>query len=408
MIEPSDTQTPASDTSAFAPADWLRWIGALTFIGAGASYLIEGWSDANVIKRQALWALGTLILTALGIVVVRRRDARGGRVFLGLAAATIPAHFTQLGSALYDLHTHKQGEWSSVLVAGAVTLLLLPPLALGMTALIRRRGLLLSSMMFAFCVPLVVPSRDPAIVMAMAGALLALWLLLEATLFQSDPLFDSLEGAAARLMLVSPVLIALIRNGFHGTGALWLASSIGYPAATLLVWPKFSRIQNAAVATLQWGGLAGMCLALIVLDVRALTFGLVFSTILLAASELIYTRPILLAWMGAMAFSTSAVLAFTTHGWATSLAIIPLGTLHALAAYRRRAGWLFSTAMFASLAGALAHLIQLAVFPKHGLWIAGAVLGVVLLTLASLLETHKARVQRVVARLQHHFDAEQA
>jgi hypothetical protein len=393
--------------SSFAPAQWLRWIGALTFIGAGASFLVEGWTDAGVIKRQILWAVGTLVLTTLGIGVVRRfQDATGGRVFLGLAAATIPAHFAQLGSALYAARSSIAGELGSIAIAGGIAVLLLPPLALGMSALIRRRGRTLTLLMFVASAPLVIPSRDPALIALLSAAQVGAWLLLEATLFKRDELFSSLEGAAARVMLLVPVTIMLVRNGFHDSGNLWIASTIACPSLVALFWPKIQQRENLAVV--QVLGLAGLFIALPIFGLPTLTLLLALSAVLLLGSELVSARPVILAWGSSLFFAAAAVFAYGEHTWATSLAIIPYGTIHALAAFRRRNATLFGAAVLTTLTGAVAQLVELVVMPKHDVWIAGAALGVSLLALASLLDNQKARVQQIAARLQAHFRAEQA
>jgi hypothetical protein len=393
------------ETQTFAPAQWLRWIGALTFIGAGASFLVEGWTDAGIIKRQILWAAGTLVLTVFGIGVVRRfRDAIGGRVFLGLAAATIPAHFAQLGSALYAARSSGAGELGSIAVAGVIALLLLPPLALGMSALIRRRGRTLTLLMFIASAPLVIPSREPAFVALLSAAQVGAWLLLEATLFKRDELFGSPEGAAARAMLLLPVTIMLVRNGFHDSGNVWIASTIACPSLLALVWPRIQ--QHDKLAPVQVLGLTGLFIALPIFGLATLSLLLALSVVLLLGSELVAHKPVSLAWFAIVFFAGAAFFAYGEHTWATSLAIIPLGTIHALGAFRRRNASLFGASVLTTVTGTIAQLVQLVVMPKHDVWIAGAALGVTLLTLASLLDNQKARVQQLAARLQAHFRTE--
>ena len=398
---------PQVETPAFAPAQWLRWIGALTFIGAGASFLVEGWTDAGIIKRQLLWAAGTLVLTVFGIGVVRRfRDATGGRVFLGLAAATIPAHFAQLGSALYAARSSIAGELGSIAIAGAIALLLLPPLALGMSALIRRRGRTLTLLMFVASAPLVIPSRDPAFVALLSAAQVGAWLLLEATLFKRDELFSSLEGAAARVMLLVPVTIMLVRNGYHDSGNIWVASTITCPSLLALVWPKLQ--QRERLVPVQVIGLVGLFIALPIFGLPTLALLLALSAVLLLGSELVAGRPVTLAWLSTFFFAGAALCAYSEHSWSTSLVIIPLGTIHALAAFRRRNARLFGASVLTTVTGSIAQLVQLMIMPQHDMWIAGAALGVTLLALSSVLDNQKARIQQLTARLHAHFQAERA
>src|SRR5947207_13637040 len=110
--------------SKFQPSAWLRWLGALTFLAAGGGFLVEGWTDAATLRREIAWSVVTVGLTVLGIVSARRlRDAAGARVFLGLAAATIPAHFAQVGAETWAYFV--EGTSSGVAVVAAGVLLLL-------------------------------------------------------------------------------------------------------------------------------------------------------------------------------------------------------------------------------------------------------------------------------------------
>src|SRR5690349_9851381 len=86
----------------FRPGTWLRWGGAITFLGAGVLFLLEGVDDDGALGRELSWAAITVVLSIFGIVAARAgRDAAGARVLLGLAAATIPAHFAQVGAQIW-------------------------------------------------------------------------------------------------------------------------------------------------------------------------------------------------------------------------------------------------------------------------------------------------------------------
>ena len=56
----------------FGPSAWLRRLGAVTFLVAGAGFLVEGWTDAGTLRRELSWALVTFCLTVLGILAARR------------------------------------------------------------------------------------------------------------------------------------------------------------------------------------------------------------------------------------------------------------------------------------------------------------------------------------------------
>jgi hypothetical protein len=383
---------------------FLRWIGAATFIGGGASFLVEGWTDAGVFSRQLLWAVGTLIMTILGVVAARRwRDPIGARVFLGLAAATIPAHFAQVGSAIHALQVEHIGSVGAALGASGILVLLLPPLALGVSALVRRRGRTLATAIFVLSAPLLLPTRDPSWIAAIAGLQVGAWLLLEATLFRREALFDTVEGVAARLMLLAPVVITLVRNAFYPTTPIWVAATVASPSLVLLAWPALRGLSGRRWMTVQATGVAGLAAAVALCVPPALPLALALGAVLLAGGEVVSSRPVVLAWCGAGFLAAGAVASYFEPGLTSALAVVPAGTLHVVAAFRRRNARLAVVTMVATLAATVAHLIGLVRLPRHDLWIPAVALSVLLLGLSSLLESRRAQLERVFSRLHQHF-----
>lgn len=391
----------------FAPANVLRWLGAATFLAGGAAYLVEGWTDAGAFSRQVTWAVGTLVMTVLGIVAVRRlRDPIGARVFLGLAAATIPAHFAQLGAAFYGVQVEGVGTWATAVGAAAVLPFLLPPLSLGVSALVRRRGGTLSAAIFVLSLPLLVPTRDPLWIAALAGVQVGAWLGLEAALFRREPLFDSVEGVAARLMLLAPAVIALVRNAFYPMTEVWVAAALACPSVVLLLWPGVRGLESRAWGAVQIAGVLGLAAAACVCVPPALPLALCLATVLLLGSEVVAGRPAVLAWCAAGFLAAGAAASYLEPGLASALAVVPAGSLHVLAAFRRRNARLLVVTTLATIAAAVLHLAGLVRLPRHDLWIPAVALGVLLLTLASLAESRKAQLERVFSRLHRHFASE--
>src|SRR5882757_1135499 len=191
--------------SKFQPSTWLRWLGTLTFLGAGGGFLVEGWTDAATLRRELAWFVVTLGLTVLGILAARGlRDAAGARIFLGLAAATIPAHFAQVGAETWAYVVEGTSSRLAVVGASALLILLAPPLCLGVSALVRRRGVVLTSLLFALSCPLLLPSRDGDVAAGLAMVELLALVLLELRAFRHDPALQTIEGIAARALLLVP------------------------------------------------------------------------------------------------------------------------------------------------------------------------------------------------------------
>lgn len=390
--------------SALRLSTWLRWLGAASFAGAGACFLVEGWTDANVFERQLSWAIGTLAMTLCGILSLRRfRDATGARVFLGLASATIPAHFAQLGSAFWALCQERVGAALQVFGACGILLALWPPLALGVSALVRRRARLLTGLMFVTGLPLLLPTRDGSLVALLCAFELACCLGLEAALFRRDAAFRTAEGLAARVLLFLPCCILLVRNAFYPSTALWVSALIGCPAAALLTLPRIWELRSRAAAPLQTAGAIGLCAAALVALPAAPWAGLVLSAIALSASEMISGCPKALAWTSAVVFAAAAAAALVDHNLWSALAVVPVGVLHALAAYRQRSAARLVTATAITLVTSAVHLVMLVHLPRHGVWIPAVALSVGLLALASLVESRRPQIERRLSRVQSHF-----
>ena len=119
----------------FRPGILLRRLGALTFLGAGVLFLLEGVAESGAIQRELWWAGITVSLSLLGIVAARLgRDPAGARALLGLAAATIPAHFAQVGAQILDYDVDRIGTLPGVVAGCVVLVLIAPPLSIGISA----------------------------------------------------------------------------------------------------------------------------------------------------------------------------------------------------------------------------------------------------------------------------------
>jgi hypothetical protein len=382
----------------------LRAIGAATFVVAGASFLVEGWTDPGILRRQLLWAAGTLLMTLCGILAARRfRDAVGARVFLGLAAATIPAHFAQVGSSVWALYGEKTGTLTEVLAAGGILLALAPPLALGVSALVRRRARLLVGLIFLTGLPLLLPTRNGDAVAFMSALELLLCLGLEATVFRHDKLFETVEGVAARVLVFLPCVVMLVRNALYVETRAWGAALIAAPALSALVLPRvWSRTGHLARAFQIAGGL-GLCLAAGVAIQNHTALCVALSVVTLLASELVTGEPEVFAW-GATGFLAAAgALSVLEPGIGYLLAAVPFGLLHAFAAFRRRAPARTACAAAITVISVVARLATLIRFPVHHVWVPAVAISLAFLIAASALERHRDGLHRILSRLEGHF-----
>ena len=162
-----------------------------------------------------------------------------GKLCLGLGAATIPLHFAQLGSALFELHEHGGATPSSVLLSAGIVLLLAPVLALGGAALVRRWVSPFTLLLFVLACPLLLTTRGGNSIACFAFAELGLLVALEWLVLSRRTDLQGYEGAAVRALLCVPLLILLGRNALHEVTRLWLAAVLATPGALLLLGGKW-------------------------------------------------------------------------------------------------------------------------------------------------------------------------
>jgi hypothetical protein len=388
----------------FRPSAWLRWLGAVTFLCASIGFLVEGWTDTTPFRRELTWAVVTLGLTLLGILSARRfRDPAGARLLLGLAAATIPVHFAQVGAQVWSLRVEGTRTIGSVVAGMGLLVILAPPLALGASALVRRRGLLLTGLLFALSCPLLLPTRDGTWIALVALLEILTLAALELTVFRRDARFSSLEGVAARALLLVPGLILLVRNAYYPSVDAWVAALFAVPSIAFLTLPRVSALRGAFARGLEVSGIVGLGIAAAMVCHEPYWLGLMLSLVGLLGAHVALAEPRVFACLGVTALALASATVWITPSASHALLIVPVGTLHALFAYHRRSLPFLIASALVTLAGLVGELVRLVRWPGHDFWLLPAALGVTLLILASALERQRPRLERGWMRLRTHF-----
>lgn len=389
---------------------FLRWAGILALLAGGALFLIEGWTDPHLLSRQLAWAGITLALVVSGVVSARRfRDPLGARVGLGLAAATVPLHFAQLGSALFEVARDGVPTRGPVMISGGIVLLLLPVLALGAAALVRRWAVPLTLLLFALSCPLLLTTRAADVIAWLGLAELLSLVGLELLVLSRRADLDTVVGGAVRALLLLPLFILLGRNALHEVTPRWLAMLLATFGTLALLGSKWlgeaRRLRD--VVELLGGGL--LAAAGLLASASSAVSPVCLATGLLAALAL--SRPSahlrLLGCGGSLVLGSVAALGFggantlgTSFGIAVGLGYLALG-------YQRRSlGWcaMSGGAVFGLGASLLVSLISV---PVYFGWLLPAVGGLVLLVLGSSVQSPHSRGGRIWAGLTAHFLAEQ-
>lgn len=236
-------------SDSISVAGTLRWTGGSILALALASFLMTGVEVQNDLHRFLLLLLQTGLFAGGAFALQRLlKDDRGARLLLGVALMSVAAGFAVLGALIYgwqpvhSLHwldaeglirsdTHYPGfaRWQAtsstdLLIALLVaTVILLPTNWFALAVMARKAVLWLAPGYLALCSLLLVPVRDPALIVAMliCGVTIALVLL---TLKARNQLeLTTFEGRFAQLSLFVPLLILAVR------------SVVMYPADELLI-----------------------------------------------------------------------------------------------------------------------------------------------------------------------------
>lgn len=384
----------------------FRGAGMLALVSAGIAFLVEGWTDPHLLPRQLAWAGITLGLVMSGVLSARRfRDPLGARVCLGLAAATVPLHFAQLGSALFELHRDGGVAPNSVLLSGAIVLLLLPVLAVGGAALVRRWALPFTVLLFALGCPLLLSTRAGDAIAWVGLGELTLLVGLELTVLSRRTDLEGLEGGAVRALLCLPLFILLGRNALHEVTPLWLSMLLASPGALLLMGSKWLGEHRRSCHAAELSGGALLAAAGLLASTSWVAGPVCVATGLLAALALSRNTPRLqwVGWCGAAALGGAAAAGFGgSSTLATSLGIaVSLGYV-ALAYHRRSLAWcVVSSCSTLGLGASL--LVSLLTVPVYFGWLLPALVGLSLLVLGSSVQSPHSRGGRLWVSLSEHF-----
>lgn len=396
--------TTGTFESSFGPVKLLRWMGTLAMLCAGALFLFEGVEDTAVFRRELLWAAVTVALSVLGILTARGgRDPSSARVLLGLAAATIPVHFAQVGAQIW---AHQEGSEPTdsltiALLGGVLLLVLGPPLSIGVSALVRGRGVALTALLFLLSAPLLVPTRSGDFAGACAVIAVGVLVALEWSVFRHDPRMKTLEGMSARAMLVAPLVILLLRGAYHPASTGWHAALFVVPSVVLLALPHLVPIpRGALVQSCAVVGIgAGCAIALRGYEVLGVALALVG----LLGTRAVRDEPQLFAWLGAGIFVLDPVLGWAESSLGRALVHLLVGVLFLAGAYRWRSAALVLVSGLGLGLGIAGQLAPLFTLPEHGRWLLVAVLGLLLLGAGTLAERHRERLHMLWLTLSEHF-----
>ena len=206
----------------------LRILGAAVLVASMSLFLMQGWNEGNDISRYLMLLAQTGLLAAAGFALSHGlKEAKGARLFFGLALVSIPANFTILGALLYSVlqwdgglsstypgyaHWEIQNIASTGVTLGGAMIVLLPITMFCFAIMARHSAKTLSLHFFALNMLLLLPIRSSlaAGTVALLGTVYALYIVREAA--RKDRALKTAEGRFALITLFIPTGIILFRS----------------------------------------------------------------------------------------------------------------------------------------------------------------------------------------------------
>ena len=232
--------------------------GLLRIIGTGAlliamySFLIKGWDNGNDVFRYLLMLGHTGALAAIGLASGHwLKESKGARLLLTLALVSVPANFAILGAFIFSqagsinlTQYPNYVAWTvdsmqtAMMTSGGALLILLPVTLLGFTVLARSMLKRLSFLFLISNAALLLPIRDPMMVGLVVLALTVMTIIFTRKSSQQHIAAKTQEGIIALGLQALPLVILMGRT-------LWLYSADMFLLTVMTITIYFIFRQSA-------------------------------------------------------------------------------------------------------------------------------------------------------------------
>jgi hypothetical protein len=421
---PPASPAPSAPESKFDPdalTRALRIAGAILVVASASTFMLQHWQQSgNDLIRYAMLVGQSLMLAAAAYFVgLTMREGRSARTFLALVLATIPVSFAVLGGLVYSqFHLEAVAElphyatWvapskaSALLAVGGSLAVLVPLGVVSFVALARKEAKALSLAFFAANLLVLVPVRQPLVIVGLAGVTLLGLLRLELKRFASTAQLDTIEGKLARVMPFVPpaIMLGRVLHLYHAPAA-FMGGILIIAAAAL--WLLLGRIESSAQRDIgAWSasalGVAGWALCWTDLGMwsrtapqSVLSWGLPMAALVaVGALRAIKSRDVLVGIATVGALLTVLVACLFELGTISGLCCIVLGIGVAVWGASMRA-------LLRTVAGSLVALFGLAVqvwlAVQHDnllRWASLSVVGVLLIVGSAYVERNRSKLLR--------------
>jgi hypothetical protein len=426
----SDHQKPAPGTSLMQRLpQLLRMAGATALLVATYSFLIQGWQDSNDLLRYAMLLGHSILLCALGLASGHwLQEAKGARLLITLALASVPANFAILGAFIYAefgsaiATGHPQyalwqlgskGTTLATVALGVTTLI--PVMLLGFRTLARVLSTRLTVLFLMSNALLLMPLRDPAHILAFALPLSMLMLLSHEKTQQQHLAARTPDGLIARALLYLPLAVLAGRSlwlydidAFLSTSSLLVLFLAARQLSLLLPGQSILRglleVGSGLLTPMIGIGVVVLLERIIADSLMLPTGGLICAALLYEVSRRAEMAPALYRVLAMLSLSLGLLgnaLLFGTLG--TSLLCLACGTLLALVGRHYQQLALFSTGLLLAALSLSYQLYQLIRVFDLGGWLSLAALGMLAILIASALESGGGRIRPRLMELRQRF-----
>ncbi len=227
----------------------LRWAGALAVAASAVVFMLQGLNNIDLDMRNWVYLGLMALLGGCGVASQKlMQDAKGTRVFFGLAALLIPVQFSQLGGLIHELVTASGAVVPNLswLVLGTVVLAI-PVAYATLSVLARPDKRALVPALLTLSAVLLLPGRASVPGFVVLASMVVATMLLELRVMRGKSLYQSLEGRGVRLLLATPMIIATVRMSLHIDSVAGFAAMGGIAALLLSrINERSNRLRAAA------------------------------------------------------------------------------------------------------------------------------------------------------------------
>ncbi|MCF6259523.1 MAG: hypothetical protein L3J98_05080 [Gammaproteobacteria bacterium] len=417
------SQKPDFDLMKNLPAI-LRILGAGAVLIAMYSFLIRGWDNGDDMFRYFLMLGHTGVLAAIGIASgYWLKESKGARLLLTLSLISVPANFAILGAFIFsqtaaiDISTYPHYvAWSvdslnaALLSNGIALLVLIPVTFLGFTVLARSMSKKLSILFLLSNAALLLPLRDPQLVGLMVLVLAVVVIALSRKTSSHNAAAKTNEGIIALGLQLLPLAVLMGRSLWLYSADLFLLAVLSLAVFFILRQVSFylgekSRIRNVLEG---FSVLSAILFGLLLIDIfqamTSFTYGILFPFGVVASMAMIYEisyrhhcdqyraglyRRIAVAGL----VIGMAVNLLSNAGFVVVLMTVIIGMGASLAGYKMQKSNLFSGGIILMLLGIAQQLYKLVWHFDLGNWASLAVLGIVSIIIASMMESQGSNIK---------------